>query len=452
MRNRGAVLASVIVLALALIAGGVSAGKGMMAPAAEEPVNGDDSAEGTWTIMVYMCGDNDLETYAVSDLAEMEKYGGSDGVNMVVMMDTYELVDGTHWYVVDSTATHFDTDPGGHVCDCELIGGACLEETNMGDGAVLTDFIVEAAAYAPADRYMLVLWDHGGGWRGVCWDNSTPLEEPEGWFDRLTVHEFAEAISAAEVQADIKLDIIGFDACLMSMIEVAYEIRGLADYMLASVTGIPMDGWAYDLFLDDLAGNPGMGADELCGHVIDGYVEYYSLCAGSGLGGWTGCTLSAVDLSMADDLELLMDELGAGLLELWNSGDIARGEIIVAAQAMTPYISASGQKVPFVDIGFFAEAVAGTLPSVKDVAEDIVKLMPQVVVCEGSVQQVTGGAFSTTGMTVYLPCSYSYVNPAYAYVTPEDAVNGGTIYYGLDFVIDTCWDEFVFSLFPPYAE
>lgn len=450
MRDRGAVLASVIVLALALVAGGVSAGKGLMAPMAEEPAV-VENADGTWTIMVYMCADNNLETFGVSDLVEMEMYGGAEGVNIVVLMDTFELIEATHWYIVDSTDTHYDMESGDHVCDCELIEGGCLEETNMGDGAVLTDFIVKAADYAPADKYMLVLWDHGGGWRGVCWDDSSPLEEPEGWFDRLTVHELAEAIKAAEEQAEIRLDIIGFDACLMSMIEVAYEVRDLADYMLGSVTGIPMDGWAYDLFLDDLAENPGMSPEELCGHVIEGYVEYYSFCVGSGLGGFTGVTLSAVDLSQVGELAIMMDELGVGLLELWNSGEIARGEIIVAAQANTPAISMYGQQCPFVDIGFFAAAIAEKFPSVKDVAEDIVAQMSLVVPREGAVQQDMGGAFSTTGMTVFLPCSFSYLNPAYAYETIEDALDGHTVYYGLDFAIDTNWDEFVFGLCPAYV-
>lgn len=453
-RNRGAVFASVIVLAFALAAGGASAGKGLMAPAeGSENEVGDDG--GTWTIMVYMCGDNNLETFAVSDLAEMELYGGAEGVNMVVLMDTFELIDGTHWYVVDSTDTHYDMETGDHVCDCALIeeSETCLEETNMGDGAVLTDFIVKAVDYAPADKYMLVLWDHGGGWRGVCWDDSTTLPDST-WFDRLTAHEFAEAIKAAEEQADIHLDILGFDACLMSMIEIAYEVRGVADYMVASVTGIPLDGWAYDLFLDDLVLNPGMGAEELCGHIIDGYVEYYSFCAGQGLGGWTGVTLSAVDLSQVGELASLMDELGTGLLELWNSGEVARGEIVVAAQAMTPCLEMYGQQCPFVDIGYFAENIAQKFSSVEVVANEIAAMMPQVVIGEGSVQQVTGGAFSTTGLTVYLPVAYAYINPAYAYETEDDAIAAGDpvpIYYGMDFAIETSWDEFVFGLCPAYV-
>ncbi|MGB2825071.1 MAG: clostripain-related cysteine peptidase, partial [Thermoplasmata archaeon] len=45
-----------------------------------------------WTVMVYLDGDNNLEPYGLSDLAEMEAVGSVDGVNVIVLMDTYSAI------------------------------------------------------------------------------------------------------------------------------------------------------------------------------------------------------------------------------------------------------------------------------------------------------------------------------------------------------------------------
>ena len=91
--------------------------------AADVPIEDAD-----WTVMVYLDGDNNLETYGLMDLAEMEAVGSVDGVNVVVLMDTYSLLEGTHWYVMDSPGSgHVELVDGEYVshCDCDLVAGGC---------------------------------------------------------------------------------------------------------------------------------------------------------------------------------------------------------------------------------------------------------------------------------------------------------------------------------------
>ncbi|UCE91964.1 MAG: hypothetical protein JSV90_02130 [Methanobacteriota archaeon] len=412
-----------------------------------------ENEEVTWTIMAYIAGDNNLEFEAVSDVMEMEVHGSQNGVNVIALVDTHTLFEGTHWYYIGEGETHFDLEANETYCDCEqILGSECeAEEQNMGDPATLQNFIEVSVAYAPADRYMLVLWDHGGGWYGVCWDDSS-IREEDNRTDRLTVHEVATAIEAAEDSTGIHLDVIGFDACLMAMVEVAYECRDLADYMVASVTGIPFDGWAYDLFLDDLVANPSMSVTELCNHIVDGYVEYYSFCEGSGLGGWTGVTLSVLDLSVAEELAGAVDALSYEIAEGLSSGDVYRGGLISSFQANTPALEMYGQQFAFVDLGYLADNLAESFDCLTEEAQAVADLVDDMVVRCDWVSQVYGGAFGTTGLTIYLPCAYFYTYVDYSYETEEEAAAAGElIYYGLDFVIETNWDEFILDFCIAYV-
>lgn len=454
-KTLGAVLASMLVLTLAFSAALAYAGNWNSGPTEEAPTAAADELD-DWTIMVYMAGDNNLENYSLSDLDEMELIGSSDAVNFITLVDTHTVIEGTHWYVVDKAEDgidHVDIENGVNDCDCEAVLGACPEEDlNMGDGETLKEFIVEAVTHAPAENYMLVLWDHGGGWYGVCWDDSSVREEDDR-IDRLTVDEFGNAIRAAEEETGVRMTVIGFDACLMSMVEVAYEIRDLADYMLASVTGIPMAGWPYDLSFDDLVADSSLSVEDLCAAVIDGYVEYYSLCAGEGLGGWTGVTLSLIDLSVIGDLATSLDVLSYDLQELYDSGEASRGSLLSAANALTPALEMYGQAFAFADIGVLAATLAESFESIEDHAMAVVENITLAVPMVDWVSQTSGGAFTTTGLTVYFPAGYYYTYPDYGYADADEAAeNGELIYFGLDFATDTNWDEFVLNFCPAVVE
>jgi len=456
-KNIGAIIASVIALVVVIAA--TPAMAGMVRELVEDPAP-DAAVDGefeTWTIMVYISADNDLEGDALVNLDQMEMIGSNDEVKIVVLMDTTDdlgFVNETHWYFVEADDNHIDLATETHVCDCDEVVGGCPGEINMADGSNLTEFIVASAYFAPADNYVLVVWNHGGGWWGVCWDDSTIL--PDNRTDRLTVDELANAISAAEEEADIMLDMIVFDACLMSMVEVAYEMRNLADYMVASVTGIPVGGLPYHLFLGPLVTNPGMTVEELGEVMVDTFVYYYGYCKGEGIGGaevsdfgWVGVTLSLIDLSKIGELAVAADALSYAIQELIDSGEATHGEIVYAAQAKTPALEMMGQGFAFTDLSLFASALADSFPSLEDEAAAIMENVSKAVLCVDWTSQTTGGAFVTTGITIYFPVSYGWIHPFYSYWTEEEAAEAGELtYWGLDFPHDTNWDEFVLGFVP----
>src|SRR5215813_9140525 len=105
-----------------------------------------------WTVMVYLAGDNNLDSAGVADLQEMKTIGSTDQVAVVAQFDRSGAGRTTNRYVLRRGSTLAE----------DLV--TSLGETNTGDPAVLRDFVTWAATTQPAQRYMLVIWNHGSGW------------------------------------------------------------------------------------------------------------------------------------------------------------------------------------------------------------------------------------------------------------------------------------------------
>ena len=126
----------------------------------------------------------------------------SESLKVIVLQDT-EDEPTTLWYVHEDSYPVFLEDWG---------------ERNMGDWSTLYDFIVWGKANYPADRYILTMYDHGGGWMGACWDYTS-------YYDFLLMDEIDCAIRNAG-----GVDILAFTApCLMGALESAYELRDCVD-------------------------------------------------------------------------------------------------------------------------------------------------------------------------------------------------------------------------------
>jgi hypothetical protein len=227
----------------------------------------DEPAPAEWTFAIYVAADNNLES-AWDDINVPALLGvpASDDVHVVALVDrlstdTTELVE-------------FEGD--------EVTVVATYGEMNFGDGDTFKWFIEEVARLYPAKHLALDMWDHGGAWRGICWDDSSG-------HDAIRMAELHTAL----VSAAVPVDILAFDACNMADLAVAYELActGLVDVMVASEEMIPFAGFPYDLMLAPLAGDPTRSAEEFAADMVDGWGQLYG-----SLKGWTGVCLSAVDV------------------------------------------------------------------------------------------------------------------------------------------------------------
>ncbi len=236
-----------------------------------------------WTFMVYMSGDSSLDDNMAEDIREMQLVGSSDMLDIIVLTDSSGYSD----------TRLIRVEPGGTTeLGLGSVNSSWAAELDLGEPETLSQFVIWAARAYPADRYMLDLWGHGNGWPGVCPDKGNYLDAPD-------LSAAFGAISATGLQ----IDIVSLDACQMGMLEIAYEIRGSADYALLSQKDIPVAGWPYDLFLGRLAGNGTVA--EKGAAMIDDYMtwgranSYYSL------------TLALIDLSRMDALAGAVDNYSA---------------------------------------------------------------------------------------------------------------------------------------------
>ncbi|MDH3364445.1 MAG: clostripain-related cysteine peptidase [Thermoplasmata archaeon] len=422
-----------------------------------------EDGSGPWTVFVYLDGDNNLEGYAIDDLLEMEQVGSKNGVTIIVLLDTLSLTEDTHWLVIEEDVSHYDVETGELDCDCDLFPEqSCPEEVDMGDGNKLTWAVVTAFTYAPAENYMLVLWDHGGGWRGVCYDDSTILDC--GWVSRLTTPETAASLATAQVELkkldeNYKLTILGYDACLNSMIEVIYENRNIADYMFASINLVPGPGMGYAGFLSVMTQSPRPTVEEVGKAVVDSYVDCYENLiseTGQGLEYFGDTTLSFVQLG--ERVGELVNDIDALARELFKGGYLNDSRFrgaIESAESQTPRIPTyEGEHLPFVDLGLYADLLGQKIPELSSLTDKIEEGVDEVVVYERHVTSAGGGILRTTGISIYFTCSYYWINPAYWFEDIEDAELYGlnTVYYGMAFTVDTLWDEMVFTFTQAYDE
>ena len=256
------------------------------------------------TIMVYMCG-TDLESragMATNDLMEMAAADISPNVNVIVYTGGCK-----EWKnrTISSSVNQI----------YRVVGGGKLEclENNMGSPAMtdpdtLAGFIKYAHSNFPANRNMLIFWDHGGGSvSGYGYDEKNP---GEGSMD------LAE-ISSALNEAGIKYDFIGFDACLMGTIETDLMAAEYADYLIGSEETEPGIGWYYTNWLNVLSSDTSIDTLDLAKTIIDDFVDTCaSQCAGQ------KTTLSLVDL--AELQQTVGDDFRAfcsGTQELITGGD-----------------------------------------------------------------------------------------------------------------------------------
>ncbi|MCP4426182.1 MAG: hypothetical protein GY803_16955, partial [Chloroflexi bacterium] len=412
----------------------------------EEFIPPPASKEGqTWLIMLYQDADDKiLEKDIYLDLNEAEKIGSTDRVHIVAQVDRFNAGyrgDGD-WA---STKRFYITQDN----SLQQVRSQQIEdigEANMADGDTLVDFVTWAADTFPADKYVLIMSDHGIGWPGG-WsdpnpggrDNSTPLSAALG--DQLYLNELDDALATIRARTGIQqFELIGMDACLMAHIEVFSALSPHARYAVASQETEPALGWAYTGFLDELTRNPDMTGADLGRAIVDTYISedqrivddtqradmlrggsplggLFSLLGGGG-GGATmsaaqlaqqmgqNVTITAVDLAA---LPNLMSDFNNLAVALQNENQRMVAEARTYAQSFT---SVFGGNVPpsYIDLGNFVQLIkreSGTA-SVTSAVDAVWASLGQTVIAEKHGPKKPGA----TGISIYFPNSQLYRTPA----------------------------------------
>lgn len=232
----------------------------------------------TVTIMVYMCG-TDLESkhgMATNDLSEMLKASFGDNVKIIV------LTGGCKQWKTNGISTDVN-----QIYRVTSNGIARIKDNfgkkAMTDPTNLSEFIKYCASNYPANRNILILWDHGGGSvSGYGYDEKNTRSGSMN----------LAGINNALKNGGVTFDFIGFDACLMATAETALMLDNYADYLIASEETEPGIGWYYTNWLTALGKNTSMPTTDIGKMIIDDFV---TTCASKCRGQKT--TLSLIDLA-----------------------------------------------------------------------------------------------------------------------------------------------------------
>jgi hypothetical protein len=348
-----------------------------------------------WTVMIYLNGDNALESQVWDDLTEMETVGSKNGVNIIAQMD-YASSPGVYRYFVTGSmkGASMPYYPDDIV--------ASLSEQNMAEPAVLSDFVNWATLSYPAKKYLLFLRGTGEGWKGLLEDTTSS--------DKMTLEELVEGLSGINTH----LDILGLDASCMQMTEVVYAIGdGLIsppDYLVGSEEIIWDNGWDYYDILNELTFSPTYDpynwADQMASTI-----SYGDGCAPTN-------TTSAIDLpGFMSNAKTVIDDFANALKNSAYPSDIAA--VRASAQSYTGHPE-------FKDLYHFGEEIwTHDVYDCYDQTDPAMHLVEDNAFCYCWLGLAVNDSY---GLSIYLP----------------DTPSGyDTEYNILQLAQDTLWDEFL---------
>jgi len=261
-----------------------------------------------YTIMIYMNG-SDLESefgLATGDLVEMLDSGIiSKNANVIIFTGGAEV-----WQndaIPDNECIIWQLDDG-WLNEIKSMGNV-----NMGNPNTLRDFITFSMKNYPAQKYGLIMWNHGGG-------SIAGFGHDENFSDgSLTLGDMQKAFEESGLRKQ-KLEFLGFDACLMASIEMAIIASDYAHVLIASEDLEPGDGWDYN-FLSVLNINPNISGLNLGKVIVDTFMDFYGEDSDEIL------SLSVVDLSKVAPVMDAMGELMTVALNSLNSSNSLKSHI-----------------------------------------------------------------------------------------------------------------------------
>ncbi len=408
------------------------------APKKTRDASASTSGAKKWTVILYQDADDQiLEKDIYVDLNEVERVGSSDEVNIVAQVDRFRGAYSGDGNWADTRRYYVTQDDDLNSVASEVVES--LGEANMAAGETLVDFILWSVENYPAEKYALVLSDHGTGWPGG-WSDPDPGGKQSSRIpivsaidDNLFLNELDAALKQAVEGAGIdKFELVGMDACLMGHLEVFSMLEPYARYAVTSQETEPSLGWAYSSFINDLVQNPDMDGAELGTQIVATYIKDDQrivdnqarsdfLSQGNPMSSLLGqntmsasqlaaqlskgVTLSVVDLSQ---LPALMESVNNMAVLLQDEDQKVVASARTYAQSFTNIFGKSGP-APYIDLNSFMSILRreGSDQQSMAAAQQVQAAIKNFVVAEmhGS------GKAGATGVSIYFPNSTLYASP-----------------------------------------
>ena len=385
-------------------------------PAAASPARAAPVKE--WTVLIYVSARNNLGLEALKDVNEMEAAGTTDKVNVVAELGRVNCAPPFNPFAgappppppqaewTGSRRFLIQKDPDPLTITSPAL--ALFPDADMGDWRHLADFIAWGKANFPAKKYMLIVGGHGSGWRGV----KPPAGAPRGIsYDDVSKGHIAPAELALAIKAGGGVEVYASDACLMQTIEVVYELKDSAAYLVGSQEATPGGGYNYEVFLKALAAAPG-DAFAAAQHIMTGFTGYYGPLGQS-------VTMSIVRPAHAAELAGKLDRFARLVaaspadMKLYHEKKFGlRSYDDEDARDLYQLLRLYYDNTP--------------TPEVKEAARDIIAFLSEKLVARNDA--VGRKSANSNGLSVYFPFFYTNYSPKYE---------------SLSFSRATYWDEMI---------
>lgn len=412
----------------------------------------------TWLVMLYQDADDQtLEEDIFTDLNEAEKVGSTDKVSIVAQIDRYgEGFEGEQDF---SGAKRFylTQDDDLNIINSEELDD--LGEVNMADGQTLVDFATWAIGAYPADHYVLILSDHGTGWPGG-WTDGDVESDPknvriDGFDDMLYLNELDDALTRVEDQTGIgRLDMIGFDACLMGSLEVLDTMAPHAQYAVVSQETEPSMGWAYTAFLEKLTADPKQDSATLAKTIVESYIVEDTMIVDDEAraryleSNYDDNSISQAALAKEESKTVTLAAIDLNALTAVNSAVDHLAQVasqidpktVAAARAHArAFESVFGDDYPspYIDLGNFAALLANedSSKTVENAVAQVDEAIQQAVIAEKHGSSKKG----STGISIYFPNSKLFEESGSDYETYVNIADR--------FAAQSLWDNFLYSYY-----
>ncbi|MBA4419690.1 MAG: hypothetical protein C0391_00920, partial [Anaerolinea sp.] len=346
-----------------------------------------------WTFMVYLAADNDLESFGILDFLEMAQVGSTSKMNIIVQMDRHASHDTSYdnW----TSTKRFKVSSG----MTPIAANALMDigEADMGSQTTLINFINWSKTNYPAQRYALVIWNHGGSWypmeiNGEVISQSIAWDDTGTYLSNTAVYNALSSVTTGGIN---KLDLVALDACIMANIEIDYNMQNFVLARVASQANIPGEGFPYHTILNDLKNNTGMNQETLATAIVNRYAEYYSS---------NNVTISALRFQpttpLATDVDYLARIMARDLATYYSAIDDAFWA--------TMYFSDSAPAYDNIDLYGFASNLKARVPSGTDIYNAANAVMSRIdSMVFANRYDTTEWAGIVKGITIYFPWNAS---------------------------------------------
>ncbi len=361
------------------------------------------ACEVSWTVLIFMTADNNLEKQGMEDLEELLEVPASDCVRLVVQIDRilafYELGIAT---LEPWRSTKRIVVGGGEISYVTDIG-----EVNSGDPATLADFIQWGLREYPADHTALVLWDHGNAWQGYGVDDSSDK-------DRLSLAEVFQGIQQGAAGAGERpFAFIGFDACLMADYATLLAAQPFTRYLIASEEFVPGHGWDYRAF-KKLVEDPAMDVVDFAEDLLAAFERQAKVKNTVSF-----ITMGLLDLDAMPALETAVTAFFEALASGLGADVVAVGEARAGVQEFGSNPDPE-KAYHMTDLGHLATLLGERVPALVVHRDAILQALEQLVRLK-----VTGATRENAlGVSLYYPPQHEYYLPAFSDIASLADWNG----------------------------